>query len=107
MTSNIKKEPNPFLAHTVEDNSVFKRNGDIVSSEFGDEESVLFNARDRRSCLLNSSASKIYSLTDGTRNVTIVCDMIAELYHADREKILEDVKEIYRTFLERGIVAHE
>ena len=107
MTSNIKKEPIPFLAHTVEDCSVFKRNGDIVSSEFGDEESVLFNARDRRSFLLNSTASRIYGLTDGKRNVRIVCDMIADHYSADQGQIKTDVKQIYRTFMERGIVAYE
>ena len=90
----------------MEESSVFKRNADIVSSEFGDEESVLFNAQDRRSFLLNSTASRIYGLTDGTRNVTMVCDMIAELYHADPEQIRKDMKVIYRTFLERGIVIH-
>ena len=93
--------------HPVEESSVFRRNGDIISSEFGDEESVLFNTRDRRSFLLNSSAAKIYRLTDGKRNVRIVCDMIAEHYSAGKEQITKDVKQVYLTFMERGIVAHE
>jgi len=107
MASHKKKAPIPSFTHQVEERSVFQRNGDVVSSEFGDAESVLFNVRDRRSFLLNSTASRIYGLTDGTRNVTMVCNIIAGLYHGDQGKIREDVKEIYRTFLERGIVCHE
>ena len=104
MTDKPKKEPIP--SHPVENGSLFKRNGDIVSSEFGDEESVLFNARDRRSFLLNSTAAKIYSLTDGKRNVRMVCETIAKHYSADQAQIKKDVKQIYRTFMEKGIVAH-
>lgn len=107
MTDKTNKKTIPAISHPVEDSSVFKKNGDIVSSEFGDEESVLFNARDRRSFLLNSTASRIYGLTDGLRNVRIVCGMIAEHYSADQAQIRKDVKNIYRTFMERGIVAHE
>ena len=106
MINTMKKKSIPAVSHPVEDGSVFKRNGDIVSSEFGDEESVLFNARDRRSFLLNSTAAKIYSLTDGKRNVRIVYDMITEHYSADQAQIKKDVKDIYRTFMEKGIVAH-
>lgn len=91
----------------IANSSVFKTNEDIVLSQFGDEESVLFNAEDRCSFLLNSTAARIYGLTDGTRNVKIVCKLIAEHYSADPEQIRKDVKRIYGTFLERGIIVHE
>ena len=106
MIRNTRKEPISPLSHPVGDSSVFRRNADIVSSEFGGEESVLFNYRDRRSFLLNSTASRIYHLTNGQRSVKIICDVITEHYSAEQEQIKSDVKRIYRTFLERGIVIH-
>jgi hypothetical protein len=91
----------------VGEDTIFKRNGDMVASHFGNEESVLFNAADRRTFLLNSTAARIYRLTDGRRNVRIVCSLIADHYPVDPERIDRDVKHIYRTFVEKGIVVHE
>jgi hypothetical protein len=89
----------------LSERSVFEKNGGI-SAEFDGGETVLFNTKDRRSYLLNRSASEIYRLTNGKKSVGNITDMVKSNYGIDKEIIEKDIKEIYKVFLERGIVSH-
>ncbi len=85
--------------------SIFKKNGGI-SAEFEGGETVLFNTDDRRSYLLNRSASEVYKLTDGKRSTGKITEIIERNYRIDTNVIEKDIKEIYKDFLKRGIVSH-
>ena len=85
--------------------SVFQKNGGIPA-EFDGGQTVLFNTRDRRSYLLNRSASEVYRLTDGKRDVGKITEIVESNYGIEKEIIEKDIIEIYKVFLERGIVSH-
>lgn len=89
----------------LSEKSTFQKNGGI-SAEFDGGETVLFKTKDRRSYLLNRSASEVYKLTDGKRSVGKITEIVKNNYCVDKNIIENDIKEIYKVFLERGIVSH-
>ena len=90
--------------------SILKRNTKIISAGFEGGECVLFNTEDRRAYLLNHTASEVYELTDGKRNIGEVAGIIADLYPVEDRPgdggLLKDLKRIYRNFLRKGIIQY-
>jgi hypothetical protein len=75
---------------------VWARNPRVLETEMGDDIS-LYDPVGERVTVLNTTASDIWRLLDGTVTVTEVTDLLARAYQTDPSRIAPDV----RTTVER------
>jgi hypothetical protein len=77
----------------------------IARIEFDDDQTVLFSDRDRRTILVNNTASAVLKLTDGRSRVRDIARQVASDYGILEDDALRDIRRIYRDLLLKGIIA--
>jgi hypothetical protein len=103
-----KKQPIPVRPHplTIDGAIDFKKNPDIIQTGLTGGETVLFHMKTRTSLVLNETAARVFSATNGTNDVRKISKIVEKMYNIDVHVVFEDVKRIYMNFFDRGIVIH-
>lgn len=90
----------------LEATAVMEKNDLVLSASLPDGELVVFNAGDRRSYLLNLTASEVFSRIDGAQNINEIALSIHGQYDSDIDMITRDVKILIEDFFNKRIVSH-
>jgi hypothetical protein len=80
-----------------------RRRVDILAEEV-DEETVLFDPRNKNIYALNQMASIIWELCDGEHTPTEISAEISSVLNVDLGRVLNDVLKTVGDFLDKGLV---
>ncbi len=100
------KNPRVPKPPPVSGGTIFKKGPHILSVEFEGGEGLLFDSERRTSILINETASKVYSKTNGKIDVNGVSRIIGEMYGEEFDTVFKDVKRIYVEFFKKGVVVN-
>ena len=102
-SANNPRVPKP---PSIGGSTIFRKNPHILSVEFKGGEGVLFDLERRTSILINETALKVFSETDGVLDVNGIARIIGEMYGEDFDLVFKDVKRIYAEFFKKGVVVN-
>jgi len=72
--------------------------------EFVDGEAMLFDPKGTKILYLNSSASVVWQLCDGTRTIGEIIMLLQDAYPEAKDEILLDVNNTLKEFKENGCI---
>jgi hypothetical protein len=104
--NKIVKNPRGQKPPPIKGDTILKKGPHILSAEFESVECLLFDLERRTSILINETAYKVYSSTDGKLNVNGISRIIGEMYGEEFEVVYKDVKKIYVEFFKKGVVVN-
>ena len=84
-------------------NRRIRRRADILSEEI-DEETVLFDPRNKNTYALNPMASVIWQLCDGNRTPSEISAEISGVLDVDSDRVLADVLSTIGSLIDRNLV---
>jgi hypothetical protein len=87
----------------MDDGAVPRRSATYRPEDFGDEV-VLYDPAAALVVYLNDTASLIWRLCDGQRNIADIKTLLQEGYPAASDQIGEDLRETLRRFVWNGVV---
>lgn len=96
-------EAAPLEAADIELDFVPKARATVTSTQL-DEDLVLMNREDGNVCVLNQTGALIWSCFDGEGTLAEIAEDLAEVFHAPREEIRDDVLGITQWIGEEGVL---
>lgn len=100
--SEVAPEARP--AATIDRHAALARS-DAVHTVVLDGEGVLLDEHENRLHLLNSSATLLWQLYDGTTTLDDLAADISATLHADHEEVVDDLVAMSRHLAEEGLLA--
>jgi len=87
----------------MDDSAVPRRSATYRPEDFGDEV-VLYDPAATLVVYLNDTASLIWRLCDGQRNIAYIKSLLQEAYPAASDQIVEELQATLRRFVQNGVV---
>jgi hypothetical protein len=99
-------KPGGLKPPSISGGAVFDKSPRILPVKLKGGEGVLFDLERRTSILVNETALKVFSATDGRLDVSGISKIISEMYGKEPGKVFDDVKRIYVEFFKKGVVVN-
>src|SRR5437016_2341755 len=103
MTIDSDVEAAPLEAADIELDFVPKARETVTSTQL-DEDLVLMNRADGNVCVLNQTGALIWRCFDGEGTLAEIAEDLAEVFHAPREEVRDDVLGITQWIGEEGVL---